>query len=199
MTFKPPIVPLTEVELGQAGFDYIRHHFERGTSFCQEVLRSAFTGGKVFALVPEGTTLARALQFDWGGLTSTRPPDAWIRNRMMALCSADPNSVLIFEDAWAGRKGDKAVMEGTHPKFFHHEFVSYVVKGGEASDETIDQAMQTVSSFLSVAAYVRYPLAAEKLPADLTIDDQLMHELAANTQELYVSAFDRESYIISTK
>jgi|SwirhisoilCB2_FD_contig_31_13822068_length_495_multi_4_in_0_out_0_2 hypothetical protein len=43
MTFKLPTVPLTKLELGQAGFDYIRRHFERGTSFCQEVLLSAFS------------------------------------------------------------------------------------------------------------------------------------------------------------
>lgn len=199
MTFKPPTVPLTELELGQAGFDYIRHHFERGTSFCQEVLHSSFTGGKVFALVPEGTTLARALQFDWGGFTSTRPPDAWLRNRMIALCSADPNSVIIFEDAWAGRKGDKAVMAGAEPKFFHQEFVSYFIEGAKASNSTIEQAMRAVSSFLFVAALVRYPFSAEQLSADLTIDDKLMHELASNVHELYVSAYDRESYIVWQK
>jgi hypothetical protein len=196
MTFKPP---LTELELGQPGFVYIRRHFERGTSFCQEVLRSAFTDGKVFALVPEVTNLARALQFDWGGLMATRPPDAWLRSRMITLCRANPNGVLIFEDAWAGRKGDRAVMAGAEPKFFHQEFVSYFIEGAKASDSTIEQAMRAVSSFLFVAAFVRYPFSAEQLSADLTIDDKLMHELASNVQELYVSAYDRESYIVWQK
>jgi hypothetical protein len=89
-----------------------------------------------------------------------------------------------------------AVMAGAEPKFFHNKFVNYFVESRKANEASVAEAVGAVASFLLVGAFVHYPLTAAQLPADLTVGDTLLRDLAANTTELYVSAYDRESYVI---
>lgn len=190
---------LVELPLGQAGLDHVRWALQGETTFSQEVLRTAFVGGAVSALVPAGTTLTRALAFEHGGLITTRGARDWFVQHIVQLCQTTPDSVVLFEDKWGGRKDEKAVMAGTEPKFFHDKFVNYFVEGRKANAASIAEALGAVASFLLVGAFTCYPLTAAQLPAALTVDDGVLRDLAANTTELYVSAYDRESYVIWRK
>src|SRR5579863_5216987 len=102
---------LFELPLGQAGLDYVRANLKNETTFCQKVTPIAAEGGSVYAVVPEGTDLARALQFDYGGLVGTRWTNRWLLDHMLAVCKAQAQGVLIFDEPWGGRKGDPAVMQ----------------------------------------------------------------------------------------
>src|SRR5262249_13814010 len=151
------------------------------------------------ALVPVGTTLNRALEFEHGGLISARGVRDWIVQHIVHLCQTTPDSTVLFEDKWGGRKGEKAVMAGTETQSFHDKVVNYFVEGRKANAASVAKAASAAASFLLVGAFTRYPLAAAQLPTDLTIDDAVMRDLAANTVELYVSSYDRESYLIWRK
>jgi hypothetical protein len=190
---------LVEVPLGEAGLDYVRSALQGDTTFSREVLRAGFSDGCASALVPVGTALPRALAFDQGGFVSASAAENWLVQHVVSLCRSIPDSVVLFEDKWGGRKGEDAVMAGNETKFFHDQFVNYFVEGRKANNTSVAEALGTPASFLLLGAFIRYPLTEAQLPADLTVDDSVLHELAANTVELYVSAYDRESYVIWRK
>ena len=196
MTTASKTVALKELPLGQAGLDFVRSNIENETSFLRDVLRYSFHGGSAFAVVPETVDLKRALDFDPAFGISTKWPDAWLINRMIARCRANPQSVLVFDEPWGGRRGDPAVMRRTAPRFFHGNFVDHFVTADNASAQTIDTAMRAGGGFLFIAAFVEYPFTAGEMDADGAIDDALMQKLAENVRELYVSAYDQEGYVV---
>jgi hypothetical protein len=197
MTTDAALTKLVELPLGQAGLDYVRVNMGGETSFCREMLPLAMKGRNVFAVVPEGTDMARAMQFDRGGLVRTRFTDHWLAERMLSACRSHPEGLLVFDEPWGGRKGDPAAMRRDDPKFFHDRFVYHFVEAKTASPTLVDKAMRAPGGFLFIAAFSLYPFAASTLPADLTVqDDQIMRDIAAQTQELYISAYDHESYVV---
>lgn len=187
---------LIELPLGEPGLAYVSRSLENETSFVQNVRRLSFHGGSVFGVVPEGTDLKRAQDF-WVALgISMRGPKTWLTNRMIARCRANPRSVIVFDEPWGGRRNSPEVGRRTEPKFFHRSFVNHFVTADKVSAQTIDAAMRANASFLLIAAFVEYPFTADMLDADGAIDDHLMQKLAENVREIYVSAYDLDSYVV---
>jgi hypothetical protein len=187
---------LKELPLGEDGVRYVRSCLEDGTSLSQEILRQAFTGGTACALVPEGVGLTRAKDFDTGGLMSRGDMQDWLVDHLLALCRAEPESTIVFEDPWGGRRGDPAVMAGRESKFFHGSFVYYFVEARAATDHAIRKAMNAVASYLFIAALARFPLTSAKLPDDRSVGDAVVRALAESTQEVFVEAYDQEGLVI---
>ncbi|HVA13443.1 MAG TPA: hypothetical protein VNF99_09355 [Stellaceae bacterium] len=194
------IAKLVELPLGQVGLNYVRSSLESETSFCREMLPFVMKRGTVFAVIPEGTSASRAMQFDTGGLVRTRFTDRWLVERMLSACRAHPEGVLVFDQPWGRRKRDRVVTAQKAPEFFHDDFVYHFVEAKDADEARIDTAMSSIGGFLFVAAFSLYPFVASKLPADLTVqDDQAIRNIVAQTQEVYISAYDHESYVVWRK
>lgn len=187
---------LIELPLGEPGLAYVSRCLENETSFVQDMRRLSFHGGSVFGVVPEGTDLKRAQDF-WAALgISMRGPNIWLTDRMIARCRANPQSVIVFDDPWGERRDSPPAAWLTAPKFFHRNFVDYFVTADSAGEQTVDAAMRAIGGFLFIAAFVEYPLTADMLDADGAIDDQLMQKLAESVREIYVSAYDHDSYVV---
>lgn len=193
-------IKLIELPLGGPGIDYVRSSLRQETSFCRAVAPLVVKSGQVCGLVPEGTTAARAVEFDRGGLVGTRSTDRWLVEHMLSVCHAKPEGLLIFDEPWGGRKGDPAVMGRRGQRLFHEKFVYHYVEANTANRQLVEDAMKSPGGFLFVAAFSLYTLAASALSSDLTIrDDQVMRNIAVRTEELYISAYDRESFVVWRK
>ncbi|MDE2166537.1 MAG: hypothetical protein KGJ66_09400 [Alphaproteobacteria bacterium] len=196
MTSSSKTMALVELPLGQPGMAYVSRCLENETSFLQDVRRLSFHGGSVFGVVPEGTDLKRAVDFEPSLDIGMKGPNDWLTNRMIARCRANPQSVIVFDEPWGGRRNSPEVARRTAPKFFHRNFVYHFVAADQASAPTIDAAMRAGGGFLFIAAFVDYPFTADQIDAEGAIDDRLMQTLAANVREIYVSAYDHDSYVV---
>lgn len=184
-----------ELPLGEDGIGYVRHALEMGTSLSEQVLQTTFSGGTAYASVPEGNDLARAKQFEWGGLKNCSGTWAWLQAQVKEWCAADPRSTFVVEDPWGGRYGDAAIMRGTEKKFFHGEFVYHFVEHADLSDRAIEETIRA-PGFLFIGFFSRYPLSSASLPSDLKVGDKLIHDLAENTQRNVVGAYDQEGWVV---
>ena len=183
-----------ELPLGEAGMAYVRHALEMGAGLSKQVLATAFSGGAVFAAVPEGTSIERAKQFEAGGFYCWGTW-AWLQAQVKALCAADPQSTFVVEDPWGGNYGDAAVMRGTEKKFFDGKFVDYFVERADLSDRAIEETTRA-PGFLFIGFFSRYPLSSAMLPPDLKAGDKLIRQLAENTQQIFVGAYDGEGWVV---
>jgi len=191
---KMPVKRL-ELPLGEDGIAYVRHALEMGTSLSKQVLATAFSGGAAYASVPEGNDLARAKRFEWGGLKNVSGTWAWLQAQVKEWCATDPRSAFVVEDPWGGRYGESGVMRGTEKKFFHGEFVYYFVEHADLSDKAIEETAQA-PGFLFIGFFSRYPLSSASLPPDLKVGDALIRDLAENTRQIVVGAYDQEGWVV---
>src|SRR5258706_11766247 len=92
---------LTPIELQDDGLKYVQESLEDWGSLAGKHLPFSLSEGRAFALLPEGTSIARAKEFTTGGLLLGLRDSRWIAQRYFAFRRATRNSVIFVEDAVA--------------------------------------------------------------------------------------------------
>jgi hypothetical protein len=189
---------LEELSLGPEGLQYVLSSLNGARRFADaltaEITASPAAANSVFAPVPRGTALARATNFDTGGLMYGGAKQ-WLADRLSMLCKAHDGGTFIALDT-VQSPSDPHVHEGTVDKFFYDGLVQYFVGCANLNAASVDGVFRSVASFHFIAAFTTCPVSTADLPADLVVDDRLIARLAAGVQAVIIGAYDQESFVV---
>lgn len=186
---------LKEVELGQAGIDYVRACLRQGTGLCAKVLCLSFLDGVASAPLPEHTGLDRAEAFEVGGIMSRRDAIAWFVEHIKTSWPPEEERTLVLQDIWA-KSGDPVVRGSPHKKFFENSNVYYFFESENLNSYVMQNAISSMVSYLFIAFLSRFPLRYSELPSDHVIGEKLIEQLATDVQEVFVGAYDQEGIVV---
>jgi hypothetical protein len=191
---------LEEMPLGQDGNEYLRDYLTRWSPFSEALAKQVEAGGgRIFATLPAGSTMERALQFDAGAHVNQRYMLDWMGDRAMAMCRARPGGVFVVEDRTA-RTIDPVFDGQTGTGLFaHHRHLFYFVECPDIDRRSIDRAYHACASFFFLGLFAYLPSLPLRIGADYEVDDGLIRELAAATVEIYASAYDQEGLVVWTR
>jgi hypothetical protein len=181
------------IDLGEEGRNYVVENLNGWDSVTKN-LSAQFANGRAFALLPEDTSLARATDFRTGGLLLGLKPSRWIAQRCFASRRANKNCALLVEDTIA-RRGDPNIAVETANKFFLNTRVFYFLNAEDFADKSIIDILHVsrgfdVIGFLSKMTLDRAPLLNQE------ISPGLLTTVVQNIQEIYISAYDGESFVL---
>ncbi|HEX9132967.1 MAG TPA: hypothetical protein VF844_11805 [Ktedonobacteraceae bacterium] len=189
---------LKKLPLGQDGIKFVESRLvSGGKGICLKLLNLPLSEGTVYAVVPEDTSLDRAKQFETGGLAQWIYGDAWLAKHVISLYSDNMDGTLIFHDVWGASPTDSGFRKKRKSEmFFNQTDVYHFVEAGYINSDIVIRTMREIASFLLIGAFINFPIVASELPADGFVDDSLIDELVRNTQEIYVSAYDQEGFVV---
>lgn len=189
---------LKEISLGEEGKEYISSWFRGGLGLSSKIPRQLEQGGDVFAPLPAETSRERALQFETGGLTSWRETCAWFERELERLSGLAKDGSLVFQNVWA-KPQDPILKEYDHVFFDRSSSVYYVLGHHDINAASISTTMRQVYSFLFVAVFCNFSFSVADVPTTRILDETIIDGMAANAQEVFVSAYDREGLVVWRK
>lgn len=182
--------------LGDDGIELVKSRLDDAAKgLAKELWHLPLSTGAAYALVPEGTTLERMRQFEYGGLVRRTAMYEWFSHHVLNLNSRNKDGVLIFQDAWGARPCDPHLQERKSRMFFDATDVHYFVPSEEIETETIIQASKDLRGFRELGSFV----TTTKKLNDQVLDKSELQLLAANVLEIYVDSYDAESFVIWKK
>lgn len=187
------VANLIEVDLGNEGINYLEEHLRQGTGLCRKIRRLPLKSGQAFAPLPQHTSLDRAKLFEAGGLLSWRDTINWLADHVRTMWHDEPDGTLIFQDVWGGRPTDPVVQRKATQNFFHADNVYYFV---ESPEQPINSIVQETSSFLLIGVFVHFALRDRDLGPQRIAAKGLIDKLARSTEEIFVTAYDREGLVV---
>jgi hypothetical protein len=186
---------LKEVNLGQEGKEYVDSCLRQGTGLCSKLLKVLDRTGDAFAPLPVALSPERARQFETGGMISRREAYLWFGHHIETLSRHNPRGSLVFQDIWA-KPRDVAVADGDVNLFVDATNVYYLLGADEMTTPKLWQATRQITSFLMVAAFCDFHFCLEDLPPTHVAAETLIAEIANNTLEIFVSAYDQEGLVV---
>lgn len=181
---------LIEMDLGKDGIEYVQDCLRQGTGLCRKSLRLPLRSGQALAIVPPDTSPERAKSFAAGGLLRWGDSIEWLASHMGALWRADPEGTLILQDVWGARPGEA---QRWPDAFYDDNAVYYLV---HASAPKIEKVERQISSFLLVGFFAYALLPQANAASERRLDKATMENIADNTAEIFVSAYDREGFVM---
>ena len=145
-------------------------------------------------MLPEGTTIDRAMQFAAGGLMGAQEVQTWLTAHILAVTPIYPNGMFIIQDAFGRRFGDVSVQKIKSDHFFDKWNTYYFINSAMIEKRTIVNALLDNTSYMLLGFFISK--LDETLTSGNMYDGQLIHKLAENIQEIYVSAYDQESVVV---
>jgi hypothetical protein len=186
---------LKEVNLGDEGLEYVASCLRGWPGLCSGIARQLERGGDVFALLPAGTPRERALQFETGGLLSWRETCVWFEREIEHLSGRAANGSLVFQDLLA-RPHDPVLGEYDGVFFDQSSAVYHVLGPHDINAEAVSRAMLRLRRFLLVAVFCNFSFSAADVPTTRMLDETIIDGMAANAQQLFVSAYDQEGLVV---
>lgn len=177
---------IVELELPTSAKGYLTHVLQAEGGLCALMEEAVRLQGRFFAIVPAGTSVARAEQFDTGGLVSTTAAEDQIISR-----SLGSPGLLVIQDLWANTKDyeDHAIALN----LWIYQGKVYLWAGlGSAHTDQIRSLLRHPISWRYAGFLVEDPTVAQKLLAG----SASLEDLASHVTEIYVPAYDGESFVI---
>jgi hypothetical protein len=183
---------IKEFPLGEDGLKYIEACLEN-KGICTNLRRLPLAEGKVYAVLPEHTDPVRVGKFSEGSNLGINPYD-WLAKHVSKLSALHPNGTFVVHHVWGASPGDPGLKDWELDNILFNQTDTY--NFAHATDViNIERAMHT-SSFLFVGIFTEFPIEESQLTADRFVSDDLIDKLAQHTLEIYVSAYDAESFVI---
>ena len=179
-------VTLVRTEAGRA---YLAEMMNGDQGICVPMRRLVAEEGDVYALVPNGTTAKRVEQFEAGGLMAAIIAENFVVERIGSHYDVDKPSVLLVEDIWATPEdylNPRAV-----PSFFAHDGSIYLYAATDQADD-LRRCIRLPISFNHVCYLIPNSAAAQQFRDGSRTIEALAPEIA----EIYVPAYDDESFVI---
>ena len=183
---------IEKFQLGDDGLKYVQACLEN-KGLCQNLRRLPLDEGKVYAVLPKDTDPIRAGKFDQGSNLGL-DPYGWLTRHVSKLSAAHPNGTFIVHHVWGASPGDPGLKDWELDNILFNQTDTYSFAHG-ADAKGVERAMHT-SSFLFVGIFTEFPIEDDELSGDRFVSDDFIEKLAQRTLEIYVSAYDAESFIV---
>jgi hypothetical protein len=151
-------------------------------------------GGRCFAPLPEGTSAMRAGEFLAGGLMKRRDGVAWLAAQTEHQTEARLDSTLLFQDSWL--KPEHAARH--NGSFVDRTAVYQAIGARDIEFKSVDDALREVTSFLCLGFLVNLSVPDSVMRSGAA-DDRLTSNLAKHVDEIYISAYDQEGWVVWCK
>lgn len=182
---------LCEIPIGELGKSYILSVFDRIPGVCAEAGASVSQQGDCYAVLPRGTPLSRAEQFEAGGVVTEQSSTKWLEERIAFYAAGGKKGVILVQDLWA-QPSDHLKRPPMFDWWTHDNEVYIWSEFGGASRSAVVELLREPISFKFAVFLVGNPELAESLkPGKGNVK-----EVAADVMELYVPAYDDESFIM---
>lgn len=181
---------LIELTVGQIGARYMISCLEGEVGLASLMANQIAVGGSVTTIVPAGTELARAEQFEVGGLMSRRCAMKWL----IGLIRSQQAYGLYFvaQDIWAN-VADASLNDRTIRRFLLPPSGVYFYTDPGATEENIEKTIASVSSYLFFAVITKIE-DRERISSG--VSDDFLEKLAENASLSLVSTYDQESFVV---
>lgn len=186
---------LKQQSLGESGIAFLSDKL-KGTGMIGKLPDLLLEEGLCFAVVPQAISAERARQFDVGGLMDMSEGQNWLASHALSVLSRRQEGTLIFQDVWGARSYDPGVRTKTSKMFFNQSDVYYFVEAKNANEHSILAAMREIRGFLLVGVFTEKQVVADQLPADGLVADDFIDAITRMTSEIYLSAYDQESFVV---
>ena len=185
-----PVI-IKPVNLGRDGVVYVRSLLmEQNNPLSTAVAKLLNSGGRAFAPLEQGETLAEAKQFNTGRSRPTVAIQQWFADYIEEQWGYNGYQV-VFEDPWETPDGCIIRRENIN-YFFSGSGVYYT-----SDHPNLYDAMETVkrqSNFLFFG-FVVSP-AVPLPPSGTSVDQDYIELLTQNTQAVFIRSYDWEGYVV---
>jgi hypothetical protein len=185
---------LKEINLGEEGLELLASSLRGELGLCSKLARELEQGGDVFAPLPEGTSLGRALQCKWGGLTSWHETSMWFERELEQLRGRTDNGSLVFQDVWFTPQDP--VRGGYDGVLFDQSSVYFILGAHDINAAAISETIRRMNSFKFVAVFSNFTFRAAEVPPTRVVAETLIDEIAHGAQEVFLSAYDQEGLVV---
>jgi hypothetical protein len=186
-----------ELDVTAPGREYFRHWFDGLPGLCARMLPFVASQGRISAIVPEGTSEARAIQFTAGGLGEFCPLSGWLIPHVTDRLKESARGILLHQDIWA-KSSD---VQPSAPPFIVSEnpdAVYYFVTADQLSLSTFEACLWAPLSFVTAMLVIPdFKLSLQKNRHVLEAVE--LEALASGVTEMIATAYDQESYLIWRK
>ena len=180
------------VDLGQEGLNYV-HLFLMGTSgMADAASHLSIQSGTATTIIHAGISPERILEFDHGGIEPDGEEWVWLHDRFQHL-KAEHNDCSLIVQNLAAKYIDPCIAKSKDKMFFHQERVYYYLDGNDFSAENISSTFYASTSYPLVGFFLKCGVSDELQRLDIT--DKQMRGMFEHVVEIYISAYDRESFI----
>jgi hypothetical protein len=182
------------VPLDQEGITYVEICLQQGSGLCEKARNLELANGQVFAPLPKNTNLKRALSFSTGGLMSRHNVNAWLEKHVRSLWHCWPSGTLVIQDIWA--KSSDLVVRNSNLKTFFQQDGNVYFFCEKDNAESVQRTVSATASYLFIAFFSRYSMSSVVRPFDRVVGEDVINEIARNTQEIFVGAYDHEGLVV---
>jgi hypothetical protein len=184
---------MTEVSIGNTGRTYLQGVLRQCEGAACDLAEIVAKPGRIFAPLPPGTTEARALKFDVGGLSSRTTAFSWL----LEYLRRKPDGTLVLQDVWSQPSDLRARRPNYTSYVADDRQVYYYLRSHALNFDNLVDLHKQISSFQSVGFYIAEELA-------LSDEQQRQHKIPAGYFDQFVdltvavcmSAYDQESWIV---
>jgi len=188
---------MEELYLDADGIRYVESCLQKGgRGLCVELLRLPLYQGKAYTFVTTDLGIAQIKEFERGGLMSMNDGQTLLARHAVSVAQSNPNSALVFQDVWGTKPGDRVLKSRRTKLFFNRSEVYYVVEGDKLSLDEVVAAIREMTSFLIVGALFDNSSILGELDSGSFVSDRFIKTVAENTMEIFVNAYDQESFVV---
>jgi hypothetical protein len=207
---------LVETSLGLPAQHFIQERLADGNTFAQEIAkRIQLVQGRITTLLPSGVVPRSIEDFRTGGklpIPSTRewkgtqPRDetllmipvpntnSWLANKVRIYLSHAKDRACIIEDAL--KHPTDAVLHSLSTRYaIYKNEVYHVLLHDDARDERIMETLRAAQSIPTFIGSLSIWQDGSKQLKGRALSLEQLQLLAANTEELFVGAYDGEGYL----
>jgi hypothetical protein len=188
-----PMKGFVELDVTPDARNYIGEYLTGIEGLAERLAPLIAATGSIHAIVPDGTSLERAIQFEAGGFDTGGAISHWLSPLVMARIGKSPDGLFIIQDIWADARMIKpdsspyATSDGGST-------VYYFVKSTDVSLDALYSADRDAMSF--VRAMFIVPSGALPLSSGYSLSGDELDLLATRVTEFVIDAYDEESFLI---
>lgn len=186
---------LMETALGPDGAAYIANCLRQGTGLSRKLLELPLMSGNVFAPLLKQLSRDRATSFNVGGMMARQTCCLWLADHLRHLWETAGSGTFVLQDIWA-KPSDLSIRRSRCKSFSDASSVYYFLERGEMSVAAVEVALSAITSFLVIGIFTGCQIRERQLPLDRKVSPAVIEELAANTREIFVSAYDQEGLVV---
>jgi hypothetical protein len=199
---------VVEIELGHEGFDFVAQRLAAGRGFSRALQRSPT--GRLRAVVGRGTPIEHVTRFWTGGIydqtsipaTAHAVPIPNFDGELVKIVAdrfnSDPGAIFIVEDAAASATDpgfDRLPLPGR--VYFCGDDVFHLTFAGATSEEILQILKTGRTTLYFIAGLTRAdPDTLASLHRSRVLATSDLERLAKSTTEVFVGAYDGESFLV---
>jgi len=183
---------IAEIELGKDGLVYVEKILKGWSMFAENIPSEYLRNGRVFAIVPQGTSLDRAKKLECGGIGMENSVVNWLSEHLLSNKCND--AALVIENT-AARSEDKSVKCSSHLKFFYHKWIYNFCNTSNFSDASIKETFFAQRGFMDISFYISTSVDESRV-LNKEVDEFTVKSFIEHIEEIFLGAYDGESLVV---